>query len=630
MNKHLKNSFCFLFLLLSGGAMSCLQGQSLPTTLPEHPRLLMTDNEMVEIKSAIESDENWAMVHRLMLEEAGRLLAIPVSERVMEGKRLLDVSRETLRRILLLGYASRITNEKKYAVRAIRELQAVAEFSDWNPSHFLDVAEMTTAVAIGYDWFYPALSSEEKELIRDAIIKKGIGPSLDSSYNAWLDRTNNWNQVCNTGISYGALAIYEDIPDLAGRLLRRAIESVRKPMQAYAPEGAYPEGYSYWGYGTTYNVLLIDALEKCIGNDAGLSKMPGFMRTPEFILHMIAPDRDAFNYGDNKDSGRFSPAMCWFARKNKDTSLLWNEAILLQKGNKKKLLDYRFFPLAIIWGAGIDLSKPKQPQAKVWVASRSTTPIALMRTSWEGDSGIYLAFKGGKANSSHAHMDIGSFILVADGERWAMDFGRQDYHSLESKGLDLWNREQDSDRWKVFRYNNLTHNTLSFDERLQCVDGHAPIESYADRDGFVYAISDLSAVYQGQVETARRGVAIVDQQYAVVRDEIKTGKKATTLRWTMLTAAQPEIKAKNQIELRIKDKTLLLEVESPSDVQVRTWTTEPPAEYDAQNPGTVRVGFEWKIPADTQCDLLVKLIPGSAEVDCFTGALNTWNTYKNK
>ena len=27
-----------------------------------------------------------------------------------------------------------------------------ARFEDWNPSHFLDVAEMTFALAIGYDW----------------------------------------------------------------------------------------------------------------------------------------------------------------------------------------------------------------------------------------------------------------------------------------------------------------------------------------------------------------------------------------------------------------------------------------------------------------------------------------------
>lgn len=47
-------------------------------------------------------------------------------------------------------------------------------------------------------------------------------------------------------------------------------------MSIYAPDGAYSEGYSYWAYGTTYNVLLIEALKAVKGTDFGLSQMPGF------------------------------------------------------------------------------------------------------------------------------------------------------------------------------------------------------------------------------------------------------------------------------------------------------------------------------------------------------------------
>ena len=65
---------------------------------------------------------------------------------------------------------------------------------------------------------------------------------------------------------------------------------------------------------------------------------------------MVAPDHDSFNYGDNKDSGRMSPAMFWFAKRNNDLSLLWNERNLFLSGNKKKLMDYRFFTLALLWG----------------------------------------------------------------------------------------------------------------------------------------------------------------------------------------------------------------------------------------------------------------------------------------
>jgi len=67
------------------------------------------------------------------------------------------------------------------------------------------------------------------------------------------------------------------------------------------------------------------------------------------------------------------------------------------------------------------------------------TQFSLMRTSWSDPNAIYVAMKGGSPNVNHAHMDSGSFIMEADGVRWAMDFGSQDYNSLESKGVDLWN-----------------------------------------------------------------------------------------------------------------------------------------------------------------------------------------------
>lgn len=138
----------------------------------------------------------------------------------------------------------------------------LSSFTDWNPTHFLDVAEMTLAVSIGYDWLYDKLSDTSREKIKTAIIEKGLKPSLDKKYNSWLKVQNNWNQVCNAGISLGAMAVYETDPAMASQIISRAIESIKVPMKRYEPNGTYPEGYSYWAYGTTYNVIFLDALKK--------------------------------------------------------------------------------------------------------------------------------------------------------------------------------------------------------------------------------------------------------------------------------------------------------------------------------------------------------------------------------
>ena len=600
-----------LLLVLFFSSLSEIQAQDLKgvhMTAP-HPRLLMTKADEASIKASVKGNGFWRQVDSLLMKAANSALSLSAPQRIVTGRRLLDVSRETLRRVLLLGYAYRMTGDSRYAQRAEQELLSVSAFSDWNPSHYLDVAEMTTAVAVGYDWLFDVMSNDTKDTIRKAIINKGLNPSFDAQYNGWLQKENNWNQVCNSAMAYGALAIYEDASTLADSVIQRSITSILKPMKNYGPDGAYPEGYSYWGFGTTYNVMLIDALEKCFGTDFNLSKQKGFLESAGFILHMVAPDHESFNYGDNKDTGRMSPAMFWLAKRNNDLSLLWNERSLFKRGNKKKLMDYRFFTLAMLWGAGVDMRHLPEPQQKTWVSPTAITPVALMRTSWDDTKAIYLAFKGGSASSSHAHLDAGSFVMVANGERWAMDFGRQDYHSLESLGLDIWNKTQDSDRWKVFRYTNLAHNTLTFNNCMQDVKGYVCLNGSSSLTKQPSVSADLTPVYPGQIKSAKRQVEIVDGKYVLVSDEIHTGKKSTTMRWTMLTPSDAKLKGKNKIVLSHNGKRLVMEVNAPVKVRLKTWSTSPTTSYDAPNPGTVLVGFESTLPANSHYKFRVKLIP---------------------
>ena len=139
---------------------------------------------------------------------------------------------------------------------------------------------------------------DSKTIIKEAIIKKGIEPSLDEKNNSWLRATHNWNQVCNAGMTYGAMAIYEDNPELAKQIINRAIEAIVLPMKDYGPDGAYPEGYGYWGYGTSFNVMFISAVEKLFGKDFGLSQQPGFLKTAGYLENMTGPSGNPFNYSD--------------------------------------------------------------------------------------------------------------------------------------------------------------------------------------------------------------------------------------------------------------------------------------------------------------------------------------------
>lgn len=589
----------------------------------DHPRLLLLKGEENVIKKTMAANPTWAKMHDAIIAESNKIIDLAPVERIQVGRRLLEKSREALRRIFFLSYAYRMTGEDKFFQRCEKELLAVSNFSDWNPSHFLDVAEMTMGVAIGYDWLYDKLSPESRAKIKEAILKMGIEPSFDSKYNGWLKASNNWNQVCNAGMTFGAIAIAEDQPELAKNIIERAFESLPISMKEYQPHGAYPEGYGYWGYGTSFNVMFLSAVERYLNHDKGLSNTPGFLESAGFLQFMTGATGLCYNWGDSGLGGSLSPAMFWFAQKTNNPSLLWVEKSYLQD-DMSRFARNRLLPAIMIWGKDIPLDKIKEPATKVWMG-QGANPVCLIRTSWTDPNSIYVGFKAGSPSVNHAHMDVGSFIMESDGIRWASDFGMQDYESLESKGVQLWGRTQESQRWTVFRLSNYAHSTLTVDNQIQKVEGYAKIDKYGSAENFSFAVSDISSLYKDLLASAKRGVAVVDKKFVVVQDELaSTSKATTTVRWNMLTSAEVAITGSNTATLTKNGKKLMLKVEAPAKVTMKTWGTEPKASYDAANPGTIMVGFEFDLPANKKEKVQVLLIPESAGNVTFKKELDKW------
>jgi hypothetical protein len=370
--------------------------------------------------------------------------------------------------------------------------------------------------------------------------------------------------------------------------------------------------------------MFLSAIEKAFSTDYGLAETSGFLKTGSFLENMTGVTGQSFNWSDSRLRGSQNPAMFWFSTKTNDLSLLWVEKNYLQSDDISGLARDRLLPATMIWGKDISLEKVSEPASKFWVG-QGNNPVCMMRTSWTEPNAIYLGFKAGSASVNHAHMDVGSFVMESDGVRWACDFGMQEYESLESKGIRLFGRTQDAQRWSVFRLNNYSHNTLTVDNQLQIVKGYAPIIKFGNNPDFMYAISDLSDIYTNQLTGLKRGVAIVNKKFVVVRDELKATDKNTTVRWTMLTSANVAIVDKNLITLTQGAKQLYIRVETPSIVRLKTWSTTPATGYDAPNPGTTLVGFECDVPANASETLQVILIPGESGKDVlFSNSLDNW------
>lgn len=570
-----------------------------------HPAILWPARGEASVKQLIATDSLYLKVHRAIVDECNRILSQPPVQRVLIGKRLLDKSRTALQRIFFLSYAYRITSDARYLKRAEQEMLAVSAFSDWNPSHFLDVAEMSMGVAIGYDWLFDALPELSKQYIREALYEKGVALALNRSTNSWTRVENNWNQVCNAGMAFGALALYNHYPEACREVIAQAVKTLPLAMAEYAPDGAYPEGYGYWDYGTTFNVLLIDALENQFGSDFGLTALPGFLPSAGYMAHMVTPAGRCFSYSDGGLNGTLSPAMFWFARKLNNRSLLWSEKAFLAKLAPGSLARNRIMPALLLWAGNTPLQAVPTPEARIWKGN-GKSPVVMVRSSWTSDDALFLGVKGGSPSVNHAHMDAGSFVLEAEGERWVTDLGMQDYNSLESKGLNIWSRTQDSERWKVFRYHNLAHSTLSFNRALQNVQASAELELDESDANCTVIRTSLSALYAGQAASVLRTFFVVDNRFVVITDRFEGGATDQTVRFTLPTPAAVEESKDGTLLLTQKGKSRVILSYSNARgrlVQPIRWVSEaadPPNSWDAPNPGILLTGYEMLLQAGSE------------------------------
>jgi len=597
-----------LFLLSLPCFYLTVFGQSLNySKITPHPRLLLKEGAEKTIKNNLKSNPELLRVHDEIIAYSNLVLDAAPSERIMEGKRLLGVSRTVLKRIFYLSYAYRITGDTRYSLRAEKEMLAASAFSDWNPSHFLDVGEMVMALGIGYDWLYNTLQSSTKKIVREAIVQKGFIPSKDKKFAWFLEADHNWNQVCNGGLLFGALAIYEDEKEFSTEIIERSLETITKPLLTYGPDGNYAEGYGYWGYGTSFQVLYLAALESAFGTDNNLSQIPGFLESARFMEFMTGPTKLPFNFSDAERESLANVIMYWFAKKTNDMSLLWVEKDYL-KEEKLNFAEDRLLPALLVFASDIKLNKIPKPSMNYW-AGHGKNPVIFVRTDWEDKNALYLGFKGGSASVSHAHMDAGSFVFDAEGVRWAMDLGMQQYYSLEKEGVDLWNMGQHSQRWEVFRYNNFVHNTLTVNNKLHNVKGEAVITKTNNTKNKMGGVMDLTEIFKGELKEATREVNIIDKKYLLVTDNIEAGDKEVRIRWTMATPADAKVINDNTFELQQDGKRLRLIVESPFNFKLKTWSTQSKNAYDAPNDGTKLIGFETQLNANQKGSIHVKLIP---------------------
>lgn len=583
-----------------------------------HPRLIFTQKEFDQLKTRVEGTDALGKLHSHLMKVADESLA---DESKLEfqldesNKRILDVSRKALGRLVSCAYAYRMTGLTKYSDKASQDLMDVCSFSSWNPSHYLDVAEMATAVSIAYDWLYDVLSESVKTSVVAALKKYALDTSRNSGYTWWYDRIGNWNQVCNGGLVCAAVAIYEYYPALAQAVIDDAISTNKVSVAGiYGPDGAYPEGPTYWNYGTIYQVLLLTVLENVFYKDFGISATPGFLDTGKFKIFSKGSLGMNFNYADNTTSSNSSYPLYYLAAKRREPSMLYTEIPLLDKNSYTTTEHKGLLPLAIKYAMQMDLSNLTRPKEKFY-AAQGNVPIMMCRSGWNSED-QYLGIKGGQDGYLHGHMDGGSFVYYAHGVRWAMDYVRQSYTDVENGiaalGGKLSDYTQNSLRWRLFRLNCRQHNTLTVNDKDHNVDAFVAMIATENTPSRMSATFDLTPLFDGDLDKAERTAALCNEEYLEVKDVLRApADRPAHVRWTIVSKATPAITS-DGIKLTRKSVSAMLKTEG-AKVIYKEWSSNP-ADYDsplkhldAYDSDSWICGYEIDIPAGQEFTLVTTL-----------------------
>lgn len=585
-------------------------------TVPEgHPRLFADERGFAALKRRLGTDPSFDAAAEIVKACAAEELKSDPLERKMDGRRLLRTCREALRRISVLAMAYRLTGERPYLDRCVKELKAACGFTDWNPSHFLDVAEMSLAVATGYDWLYGDLTPEDRETIAQGLFRHGYEPCLKgrkagkgkpaTQYHPSLYARTNWGQVCNCGMIAAVLALRERIgAEKADELVRGAVERLKTPMSVYAPNGCYPEGPGYWNYGTDFNVLALEMVRSAYGTDWGLSDLPGFRETGAYLDRVCGPTGLYFNYSDSGLRRGSSISPWWFARRFNAPELTagWERTALMDMAKRGRKGIDRTFPYLLFWLTDPG-SATKQALSLTW-QSEGVSQLAVQRSGW-GKDDVFFAIKAGTPRANHGHMDVGSFVLDAAGVRWAWDLGAEGYGRIEAMGLRLWSMVQDSDRWTIYRLNNMSHNTLTVDGQRQLVAGMGRVVSLTDGAQSESRL-DLSAVAENVCTNWIRGCKLLpDGRGLVLADRMAGLKPGAKVRWAMMTKANAEVDG-DVLHLTYGGKRLDLVQQGPlkGAWEILKAGTENP--QDSANGGFRQVAFTVPAPEDGLAKIRVR------------------------
>ena len=270
------------------------------------------------------------------------------------------------------------------------------------------------------DRLHPAL----RERIRREVDRRVFTPYEAREDFWWFDPpTNNWNAVCNAGVSIAALYLLED-PDRQARIVAKAARSLEGYIADFGPDGETAEGIGYWNYGFGNYVAFAAHLDARTGGEYSLLSPPIIEEIARYPLRIEMSPGRFVPFSDGSEDGRVDPfTACWLGRQLDLPGLAARGRQEFEDDPSVELLGETLRTLQAVRTTPEDLTVPT-PSRRVHLTGYDWW---LSRVDPADPAGLIVAAKGGHNDESHNHNDLGSFVVHYRGESCLTDLGSPSY-----------------------------------------------------------------------------------------------------------------------------------------------------------------------------------------------------------
>jgi len=559
-----------------------------------HPRLLMNAEGFAALKARTDTDPTAKALLANVNTTVEQLLALPELSKVFGAEAASAApGRQGLFRLAHLGVLNYVKPDPRFPDRAVKEMLALSkDFTSWNPDKPDICSEFVWGIALGYDWFRPAMNNDQAKIVRKTLMEFGMealvaylkdepipinsrraepgqDKTLPTKANAKpgakppVKKKEDKDELVSTdhmkaasALLLAAMAIADEEPAAAAGAAMVAAKVFGKGMTQFAPDGIWPETLESGDEVLDIAASVIMSMRSACGTDFGLSSLEGLPNIGVARMALTGP-AGLFNYGDVRSANLNRPwVTSWLAAlygnpgvpalKVPPATAAQNAGLLGQAG----LLIYN----------SPNINGYGTPDALDYAFNGSD--VATLRSAWNDSKALFAGIKGGDNNLPGAQLDLGTFVLDAGGVRWAVDLGGDgDRAPGMARPKD---KPNDPNKYKLYREGSQGQNIVYLGED-QSMTGRGNISAFLSTPERGLVIVDVKG--ESKVKDHRRGLMMVRgaNPYVLIQDEMRIKSTAAPV-WTMHTRAAVTVDG-GRATLKSGAGTLTMKVLAPKDAK---------------------------------------------------------------